>query len=147
MKYSQAKAFITETLLEQRLHSYSAVELMLMIAGHESLGFKFRHQIGGGPALGPFQIEPPTHDDIWRRSRSIHRNAKRAGYTQDSKRLATDDKYSVFMARHRIMLDPKPIPTTLQAMADWCKREWNGDGKATPEEYLRDYNLWKDGKL
>ncbi len=121
--------------------------LMLMIAAHESLGFKFRRQIGGGPALGVFQMEPPTHDDTWRRSRSIMRNAKRCGYTQDAKRLETDDRYAVFVARHRIMLDPKPIPTTPQAMAEWCKRNWNGDGEATPEEYLRDYNLWEDGKL
>ena len=147
MTYQQAKAFIAEALLDFGLHSDHAVELMLMIAAHESLGFKFRRQIGGGPALGVFQMEPPTHDDIWRRSRSIQRNAKRAGFTQNARRLTDDDRYAVFMARHRLMLDPRPIPTALQAMADWCKREWNGDGKATPEEYLRDYNLWREGKL
>ncbi len=147
MTYQQAKAFIAEALLDQGLHSDAAAELMLMIAAHESLGFKFRRQIGGGPALGVFQMEPPTHEDTWRRSRSIMRNAKRCGYTQDAKRLETDDRYAIFVARHRIMLDPKPIPTTPQAMAEWCKHEWNGNGKATPEEYLRDYNLWKDGKL
>jgi len=147
MKYSQAKAFTAETMLDQGIHSDAALNMLLMIAAHESLGFKFRRQIGGGPALGVFQMEPPTHDDVWRRSRSIMRNAKRCGYTQDSKRLATDDKYAIFMARHKLMLDPAPLPTELQAMAQWCKKHWNGDGEAKPEEYLRDYQLWQDGEL
>jgi hypothetical protein len=147
MKYEAAKAFIAETLLDQGLHSDAAVNLLLMIAAHESGGFKYRRQIGGGPALGVFQMEPPTHDDVWRRSRSIKRNAERCGFTQDSKRLEYDDKYAVFVARHRLMLDPNPLPATLKDMAEWCKREWNGPGKATPEKYLADLKAWQDGRI
>jgi len=147
MKYEAAKAFIAETLLDQGLHSDAAVNLLLMIAAHESGGFKYRRQIGGGPALGVFQMEPPTHDDIWRRSRSIKRNAERCGFTQDSKRLEHDDKYAVFVARHRLMLDPNPLPPTLSDMAAWCKREWNGSGKATAEKYLADLKAWQDGRI
>jgi len=42
----------------------AAVNLLLGTAYHESLGGTYLHQIGG-PAIGLYQIEPDTHEDIW----------------------------------------------------------------------------------
>ena len=46
------------------LYSKAAEELLLGTAIQESR-LVYLKQIGGGPALGLFQMEPATHDDIW----------------------------------------------------------------------------------
>lgn len=156
MKYTDFKHFCTEHLLTWGLHSDHFVELSAMLVAHESLGCKFVRQIGGGPARSWWQIEKPTHDDVWNRSRSIHKNAAKAGIKRDWSKIE-DPVYALFVARHIVMLDPEPIPTTPHDMANWCKSKWNGGrlkngqwvggGKATPEKYLNDWQLWKEGKL
>jgi len=147
MKYQDFKHFCTERLLDWGLHSDAAVELMAMIVAHESLGCKFIRQNGGGPARSWWQIEKPTHDDVWDRSRSIHKNAAKSGIKRDWSKIE-DPIYALFVSRHILMLDPKPLPTEPKAMAAWCKEKWNTlAGKATADKYLNDWQLWKDGKL
>jgi hypothetical protein len=156
MTYQQAKAFIAEALLDFGLHSDHAVELMLMIAAHESLGFKLRRQlikrgrslVPAGKGRGVFQMEPLTHDCTWKESDTIRARARRVGIEQSSPdRMIDDDRYAIFVARHFLLMDKNPLPRTVPAMAAYCKSYWNRGGSATPEEYLRDYNLWREGKL
>jgi hypothetical protein len=147
MKYSEFKSLCAEALLDWGLHSDHCVELLAMIAAHESLGGKHRRQIGGGPALGLFQIEPTTHNSIWDNSDTIKSRAARFGIKEDVSRLETDDRYSIFVARHYLAMDVNPLPKTPEAMAAYCKSYWNRTGKATPEKYLNDYRAWQDGRL
>lgn len=58
--YSQLKKVVTETLKEMDRFKPECVELLCMIAAHESMLGKYRKQIKG-PALSLFQIEPRTH--------------------------------------------------------------------------------------
>lgn len=147
MKYQDFKDFCFKHLSCWSLYSEAVTELNAMIVAHESLGCKFVKQIGGGPARSWWQIEKPTHDDVWDRSRSIHKNAAKAGIKRDWSKIE-DPVYALFVARHIIMLDPNPVPTKPADMAKWCKEKWNTKlGKATPEKYLNDWQLWKDGKL
>lgn len=44
--------------------SRAAEQIVLATAAAES-EFRWIKQVGGGPALGFFQMEPATHDDIW----------------------------------------------------------------------------------
>lgn len=44
-----------------------AERLVLATGAHESMGFSCLHQLGGGPALGLFQMEPATFSDLWGR--------------------------------------------------------------------------------
>jgi len=46
--------------------SQAARALLLGTALKESGGLTYLHQLGNGPALGLFQMEPFTHDDIWK---------------------------------------------------------------------------------
>ena len=55
---------ITSVLKELNLHSDNAVNLLMGTAAQESHLGKYRKQIGGGPALGIFQMEPATFNDI-----------------------------------------------------------------------------------
>lgn len=146
MKYTEFKHLCTEALLDWGLHSDHCVELLAMIAAHESLGGKHRKQIGG-PALGLFQIEPVTHNSVWDNSDSIRARAKRYGIEEDVRKLESDDRYSTWVARHYLAQDPNPLPKTPEAMAAYCKHYWNRTGKATPEKYLNDWQAWRDGRI
>lgn len=42
-----------------------SAELLLLATGAQESQFERLHQLGSGPALGIFQMEPDTHDDIW----------------------------------------------------------------------------------
>lgn len=145
MNYSDFKHICTEALLDFGMHSDNCVELLAMIAAHESIGGKYRRQVGGGPALGIFQIEPVTHNSIWDNSDSIKSRAMRLGIKEDVGSLETDDRYSIFVARHYLAQDVNPLPKTIDEMAKYCKSYWNRTGKATPQKYLNDYLRWRDG--
>jgi len=61
----QLKQYIIEPVLrELGLDSKAATQLLMLTAAQESSMGKHIHQVGG-PALGIFQMEPATHDDIW----------------------------------------------------------------------------------
>lgn len=156
MKYQDFKHLCTESLLEWGLHRDNAVELLCMIAAHESRGCKLRRQLISkngsltpeGAARGPFGIEPPTHNSVWDNCDSIKARAVKYGIERsDPDRLINDDRYSIFVARHYLLMDVNPLPKTPEAMAQYCKDYWNRTGAATPEKYLNDWQLWKDGKL
>lgn len=146
MKYTEFKHLCTEALLDWGLHSDACVELLAMICAHESLGGKHRKQIGG-PALGLFQIEPVTHNSVWNHSDSIRARAKRYSITEDVSKLESDDRYSIWVARHYLAMDKNPLPKTPEAMAAYCKSYWNRTGKAAPEKYLNDWQAWRDGRI
>lgn len=133
------KTLIADTLREMGRYRPEAVELLLMIAAHESHLGKYRRQIGGGPALGIYQIEPVTHDSIWDNCDSIERLAKRMNIKRKVSRLVDDDRYSTFVARCYLLMDVNPLPKTPESMAQYCKDYWNRTGKAKPEDYLNAY--------
>jgi hypothetical protein len=155
MTYNEFKAMCAEALLDWGLHSDHCVELLAMLCAHESLGGKHRRQLimedgklaPKGAARGLFGIEPPTHNSIWDNSDSIRARAQRFGIKEDVSKLETDDRYSIFVARHYLAMDVNPLPKTPEAMAAYCKSYWNRTGKATPEKYLNDYKAWQDGRL
>jgi len=55
---------IRPTLIHLDLYSESAENLLIGTAIQES-GLFYVKQLKGGPAVGLFQMEPATHDDIW----------------------------------------------------------------------------------
>lgn len=144
MTYAQFKDLCTECLTQWGLYSPAVVELMCMIVAHESMQGRYRRQVGG-PALSLFQIEPPTHNDIWQNGPGIKVRAKRFGIVQNVASLEADDRYAIFVARHHLMRDPNPVPTTPEDMARYCKSYWNtASGKATAEKYLKDWEQWRN---
>lgn len=56
---------IRPTLVEMGHYSPAAEALLLGTAAHESHGGRYLSQIRG-PARGIYQMEPATHDDLWR---------------------------------------------------------------------------------
>ena len=133
-------------------HGYSeeAVMAIQMIIAHESRQGEFIAQKGGGPALGLIQMEPATHDDVWRHGDSIWYNAKILDIiipTENkihppAEKLLYDLRYNVFMARQKLFMAAGALPKNAADMAIYLKKHWNGDGKATPNKYHFDYDGW-----
>jgi len=127
--------------------SEAAVRLLLMIAAHESGGFTYCKQVNG-PALGVFQMEPPTYRAVLEylersgRFPSIPRNLR-------EERLVFDADFAAAIARVYLVSKPEPLPEAddLDGLAEYAKKHWNTYlGKATPEQYHRAFlkHVWGD---
>lgn len=143
MKYAEFAQISRDVLVKLGLPGIELVhKLIVMIAAHESAYGKYSKQING-PALGLTQIEPATHDYIWDQCEGIEKYAAKFGFTRDVKQLETNPAYCVFVTRMRIKMDPVPLPSTVEAMADWAKKHWNTeDGKATADDYRKAFLTW-----
>jgi len=139
---------IRPVLHDMDMWSKSAERLLLMTASHESGGFKHRKQVGGGPALSFYQIEPDTLRDLYRNHLSFHGHKREAirlfeleGF--DTPEIALlDDKYATAAARLIYSRCPEPLPDAadLENLGRYCKSYWNTDlGKATPQKYVDDF--------
>lgn len=144
MNYSGLKKILTDTTKEMDRFKPECVELLCMIAAHESGLGRHRKQING-PALSLFQIEPVTHDSIWDNCDSIKALAKKLGITRNIKSLETDDRYAAFVARCYLLMDRNEIPKSVCEMGQYAKSYWNsGSGKASPEAYVDAYIKWRE---
>ena len=134
-------------------YSGQAALVIKMIIAHESARGEFLYQRGGGPALGPIQMERTTHDSTWNYGDSIWDNAvvlgivtleqKRHHNHPPAERLIYDLRYNVFMARQRLFMKSEALPETIVEMSAYLKKHWNSaDGAADDGSYMRDYLLW-----
>lgn len=137
---------ITSVLKEIGLYSSDAVNLLMGTAAQESCLGRYRKQIGGGPALGIFQMEPDTFNDIvqnYLRYRpeltvKIERLAGIARFRAAD--LENNDLLSTCMARVHYLRVKEPIPPDLEGWARYWKRYYNTMlGKGTEEEFIANY--------
>lgn len=140
---------IVPTLKQLGLYSEDAVELLLMIAAHESVKGEYIAQITG-PARGIYQMEGATHETIvdW-----MHRNRPALDMSisglvvkRDADMMMYDLRYATAMARVFFLRFPEALPSgsDVDAMAAYAKRRWNTSaGKATPADYKSAYLSWK----
>jgi len=148
---------IRPTLLVLGLHSPEAEELMIGTCAHESLGGTYLKQVSG-IALGAWQMEPSTHNDIWKSylpnqtfivnklidycklRDSLGRDALTGLSRPDPNMMIYHLRYACAMARIHYHRKPEPIPKDLDAQALYYKLYWNTKlGKATPEQYIEHY--------
>lgn len=141
---------IRPTLATLKLNGLAAEQLVLGTAIQESQ-LRWRRQLGGGPALGLWQCEPATHQDIWdnylRYKRSLalriwslapDPEPLRWDVPPRALRLVMDDAYACALCRIHYLRVPAPLPGAddLEAQAAYWKRWYNTPaGKGQPEEY------------
>jgi hypothetical protein len=127
--------------------SEAAGQLLLGTALQESK-LCYRRQIGGGPALGLFQMEPATHADCWSnylvyRPELAHRVLVIGGLTEppDAEWLVGHDEYSCAMARIKYLRCPAPLPPAgdISAIAEYWLKWYNGGGKGTVDAFLANW--------
>lgn len=133
---TQFRELIERVLRSRReLYSISAVNLLLGTGAQESACGTYLRQLGGGPAMGAFQMEPQTFDWLKVKYRDFYPEIMHAVFD----RLEWDLWLAIFMARLRYRVDPKPLPapSDLRALAHYYKRVFNtAAGAATPEQFI-----------
>lgn len=123
----------------------AAEQLVLGTAIQESL-LIHRQQLGGGPALGLFQIEPRTHDDCWGsylRFRSELAERVRSTLKPGEQPLAqimkVNDVYAAAMCRICYVRVKPLLPSQddIPGMANYWKQHYNTPlGAGSPHEFL-----------
>ena len=141
--------YIRPVLKRMGAWSWNAEELLIGTAAHESMGFKHKKQLKGGPARSYFQIEPATLADLYINYLS-YRPKKQVlldrylidGFSR-SDMLLESIAYSIVAARLQYMRKPGKIPKTLEAQAAYWKKHWNTvKGAGTIEKYIADYERY-----
>jgi hypothetical protein len=131
-------------------YSEEAVELLMMVAAHESKLLTYVRQLEGGPALGVYQHEPETIRDLYRVVISKNQkldfavakfvpSAKSLTARDYSELVETDLRYATVLARVHFMRFKEPIPKGA-GMAAYAKKYWNTEaGSATEDDYVKAY--------
>lgn len=149
---AQFKNFILDpTLKIVNLYSPEASDLLLGTALVES-NLQYFKQLGEGPALGFFQMEPATFDDIYHRYldrhpdlRTILRQFQFGGHLMSIKdELMMNLPFAIIMARIKYLMIPAPIPNSADGQAQYWKDYYNtAGGKGIIEKYLRKWREWQ----
>lgn len=140
------KSLIISVLKELNLHTDNAVNLLMGTAAQESHLGRYRKQLGGGPALGIFQMEPATFDDIVKNylrykpelAARIERVARISRFKAED--IENNDLLAICMARVHYLRVREAIPSDLEGWARYWKRYYNTPlGKGTEEEFIANY--------
>lgn len=143
---------IRAALMKLNRHSEAAEELLMGVASVESDMGYYLKQLHNGPALGPFQMEPSTHDDIWQNF-IIHRpslqklisNISKMHGNPGSSLMIYNLQYAVAMARVHFLRvrDSLPDKRAITDMAKYWKLHYNTpEGKGEEEDFVQAYHRY-----
>jgi hypothetical protein len=128
--------------------SLSAQNLLLGTAAAESELGLYLCQLGGGPALGPWQMEPATHDDVFNHW-LVHRPLLRAKLTDFMisctpayLQLAGNLYYGAALCRLQYRRHAMPLPSAddLRGLARMWKVVWNTSrGRGRESDFIEKY--------
>lgn len=132
----------------------AAVEQLLLGTATQESMLIYRQQLGGGPALGLFQMETVTHDDCWDnylRFRpslaTLVRQTLGPGEQATAMTMKTNDRYAASMCRIRYVRAPAPLPPAndVRALAYYWKQYYNTpQGKGMPTEFIAKWSEFVD---
>ena len=138
------KNIINYSLKEMKMYSEDAASLVFRTGMAES-GYRHLRQVSG-PALGFFQCEPATIQDIWDNYVSYRTEIKvrlwELGYKEKADDLAFIGNIPVQVALCRLKYrrDKHPLPSKddLQGQAEYWKRVYNTElGRGTVEHFMK----------
>jgi hypothetical protein len=131
--------------------SDSAINLLLGTAIQESR-LVYLKQVGSGPALGLYQMEPDTHDDIWENFLAYRDGLssliEKSFRIRNSEALVWDMGYATVMARVHYYRVPEVLPDAddVPRLAVYWKKYYNTfEGKGTPLEFIEKYSVYAAG--
>jgi hypothetical protein len=145
----QFRQYILQPALEDiGLYSLAAEELLLGTAIQESR-LTYLKQLGGGPAVGVFQMEPATHDDIWENYLQYHQELSDLVRTiedsVDAAYMISDLCYAAAMCRVHYYRVSEALPDagdTITQAAYWKEYYNTPLGAGTAQEYLENWNKY-----
>lgn len=140
---------VKSSLNDLLLYSKEAEELMIFTCAVESLGGTYLRQVKG-PALGIYQMEPETHNDIWQNYIYYQTPLKMRFLTNfniirmpDESRMIYDLRYATAMARIHYSRITERLPNADDENAIWeyYKKYYNTEkGAATKDESISKYH-------
>jgi hypothetical protein len=142
---------IKPALTDLVMYSDEAVELLLFTCANESNGGSYLKQIGG-PALGIYQMEPETYNDIWQNYimknssillKLIHGFGINVMPSED--RLIYDLRFATAMTRIHYERVKSPLPQSfnLNGLWQYYKTYYNtSSGKADYHDAMNKYQLF-----
>lgn len=143
----QLRQMIEDVLTPLGLFSPAAADLLMGTAAQESRLGSYWFQMGGGPALGIFQMEPATHADLWENYLKYHQPlaVQIKGLTTGRENefdLRYNLAYQIAMCRVHYRRFPEPLPKAgdVAALAKYWKKRYNTvAGKGTEAEFIVNY--------
>jgi hypothetical protein len=147
----QFRNLIAQVITDLDLYSERAVELLMGIAAKESAFGVYLKQLGSGPALGVFQIEPATEKDVWENYLNfrIARSATLVSVTgvngPNQLHLKGNLIYQIAIARTILWRVPQALPlrTDIRAMAVYWDDHYNKNPhKGTVDEFIKCYRKY-----
>ena len=146
---SQLRELIIKPALNlMRLYSEDAIELLMFTAAVESQGGTYLKQVKG-PALGIYQMEPRTHNDIWQnflRNRTDILYILSANFLvpkmPDEDRLIYDLYYATALCRIYYLRCPSNLPdkNNVESIWEYYKNYYNTPaGKAKKDKCIQSY--------
>jgi len=130
------------------MYSRAAEELLLLTCAQESHGAEYLHQING-PALGIYQMEPRTHDDIWDNYLRYKDELSDtiSGYVvtrhfRQADQMKGNLYYATAMARVFYLRFSESLPEAddIEGLAKYYKKYYNTPkGAATVEQAISNY--------
>jgi len=133
------------------LLNQASIELVMGTAAQES-HLQYLRQLGTGPALGLWQMEPATHNDIWTNylrhkpqlAAAVLSILSAENQRHDPGELAWNLRYAAAMCRVHYLRVAAPLPAAgdLRGQAAYWKKSYNTVlGAGTELEYVRNYEL------
>lgn len=149
---TQLRQLIREVTMYLGFYSEEAVELLMLTAAVETHCGSYIKQVGG-PALGIFQCEPATEQDIWSNYLCYHGNLESAVLqimlTAEHDHVDWDLKanlvYQIAMARIHYLRVAERIPPAhdVWALAAYWKQYYNTPkGKGTTNKAFHKYQKY-----
>lgn len=145
------ECILVPTLSTMQMYSDDALELLIFTCAAESNGGTYLKQIKG-PALGIFQMEPATHQDIWvnyifnsSRIISLLSFNFQCPTIQLAERMVYDLQYAAVMARLHYSRFPEPLPDKddVDGLFDYYKKYYNTEsGKAKKADCIKKYKAF-----
>jgi hypothetical protein len=126
-----------------------AAEQLLIGTGLQESGFRKLRQYGKGPALGLWQMEPFTHDDLWatylNRKPDLAARLREICVDPAAGSLAWNLRYAAAMCRVKYYRVPAKLPAAddIEAQAAYWKMHYNTPlGRGTVAEYLETWHRY-----
>ena len=145
----QFRSQVVQTALDKlNLYSKSAEQLLILTCAQETQGGTFIKQVDG-PALGIFQMEPKTHEDLWatflpRRSDLVYRllQAVHLSTKPPADCLQYNLLYAAMMCRLKYFFikDPLPEADDIKGMSIYWHKFYNCNPNVNPEDAVIAYN-------
>lgn len=140
---------IRPTLDSMEMGGNAAENLVLGTAAHETLMAHYLKQVSG-PALGPYGIEPATHEDLYNNYLSYHpriqEKAERFSITTSifgrERELLTNLAYSTSICRliYYRVAEKLPEADDITGLARYWKKYYNTElGKGSIEDFKYHY--------